>query len=214
MFKAVSQRLAEHSVSAAYTRRFRQKGAKPEGVFWASQLSQIARFEQALTHLAGYFGANHPYRLTDVGCGYGALFDFISNTPRYGDIAYQGVDINKEMVRHCHQRFPRHKALFTQDRKPGKQTDASVFIGTFNLCHTDDYALWEDYILSQLDKSWAMTSHIMVLNMTSLTSPQIRNDIFYAEPQSFSKKLSHYFGKVSYGATKYLNDDVCFVIRR
>ena len=48
MYTRLSQSLFEASIRSAYTRRFREKGAQAEGVFWASRLSQQARFEQVL----------------------------------------------------------------------------------------------------------------------------------------------------------------------
>ncbi len=214
MLKALSQRLIEHSITSSYTKRFKQKGANPEGVFWASKLTQIARFEHVLNQLGAVLNTQQTLSLTDVGCGYGALFDFITHTPRYHHFHYQGVDINSSMVAYCKSQFKTHHKHFYVGRQPQQMTDASVFIGTFNLCHTDDYTLWEDYIFAQLEKSWKMTRHAMALNMTSLSSPMVRNNIFYVEPARFAKKLGKNFGKTTYQPTRYVLDDVTFLIRR
>ena len=73
MFKRLSQSLYERSISSAYTQRFKRKGASAEGVFWASEITQIARFEHALIRLGTIFGKNS-YQLADIGCGYGAHY--------------------------------------------------------------------------------------------------------------------------------------------
>jgi len=214
MFKRLSQSIFEHSISSAYTQRFKRKGASAEGVFWASKITQIARFEHALSQLSMIFGKSNSYQLADIGCGYGALYDFIRATPRYHLIDYYGIDINTSLIKHCQNQFNSASKKFRRGRYPVKPVDACVFIGTFNLCHTDDYALWEDYICQQIAQSWKQTKTAMVVNMTSLKQPQIRNDIFYAEPERFASMLQHHFGDTVFSTTRYLTDDTSFVVRR
>lgn len=214
MLKALSQRFLERSISLSYTKRFKQKGAQPEGVFWASKLTQIARFEHVLNQSAKAVDMQKPFRLTDIGCGYGALFEFINTTPRYHQIHYQGVDINTSFIQHCQTTFPAHKKQFSVGRQPQGNTDISVYVGTFNLCHTDDYTLWEDYIFTQIEKSWDVTRHAIALNMTALPEAKIRNNIFYVEPKRFAQKLRHYFGKTEFSATRYVLDDATFLIKK
>ena len=102
MFTRLSQSLFEASIRSAYTRRFREKGAQAEGVFWASRLSQQARFEQVLQDMKSEQGTDR-FSLADIGCGYGALFDYIRRTEAWRGIIYSGVDINKEMISYCQQ---------------------------------------------------------------------------------------------------------------
>ena len=214
MFKRISQSIFEQSISSAYTQRFKRKGASAEGVFWASEMTQIARFDHALTQLAEIFGTAGHYQLADIGCGYGALYEFISTTPRYQHIDYFGIDINTSLIQHCQRQYPSAGKIFTRGRRPVSHVDACVFIGTFNLCHTDDYTLWEDYICTQIAQSWKQTKTAMVVNMTSLQQPLIRNNIFYAEPDRFARMLQTRFGKTEFATTRFLTDDVSFVVMR
>ncbi len=213
MFKRLSQSLYERSISSAYTQRFKRKGASAEGVFWASEITQIARFEHALIRLGTIFG-NNSYQLADIGCGYGALYAFMRATPRYHSVDYFGVDINASLIAHCQRQFSADAHRFRRGRCPQQMVDASLFIGTFNLCHTDDYSLWEDYICTQIALSWQQTKTAMVVNMTSLKQPQIRNNIFYAEPERFASMLETRFGRTSFATTRYLTDDTSFVVTR
>ena len=213
MFKRLSQSLYERSISSAYTQRFKRKGASAEGVFWASEITQIARFEHALIKLGTIFGKNS-YQLADIGCGYGALYAFMRATPRYHSVDYFGVDINASLIAHCQRQFSVDAHRFRRGRCPQQMVDASLFIGTFNLCHTDDYSLWEDYICTQIALSWQQTKTAMVVNMTSLKKPQIRNNIFYAEPERFASMLETRFGRTSFATTRYLTDDTSFVVTR
>ena len=118
MFTRLSQSLFEASIRSAYTRRFREKGAQAEGVFWASRLSQQARFEQVLQDMKSEQGTDR-FSLADIGCGYGALFDYIRRTEAWRGIDYSGVDINKEMISYCQRE---HASTNTASLQAGSRT--------------------------------------------------------------------------------------------
>jgi len=213
MFTRLSQSLFEASIRSAYSRRFREKGAQAEGVFWASRLTQQARFEQVLQDMKSEQGSAR-FSLADVGCGYGALFDYIRRTEAWRDIDYFGVDINKDMVGYCQREHAPHKHRFRTGRRPHSRVDFAVFVGTFNLCHTDDYALWEDYILRQLAFSWEQVKTGMVLNITSQPEARINNHIFYVQPDAFADKLAAAFGPTAACPTRFVDQDVTYVISK
>lgn len=213
MFKRLSQSLFEASIKSAYSRRFKEKGAQAEGVFWASQVSQTARFEQALADMKAEF-ASTSFSLADIGCGYGALFDYIRSTPAWRQIDYSGVDITPEMVSHCKREHPADKYRFSLGRRPKHLVDFAVFVGTFNLCHTNDFQLWEDYILRQLTASWARVRYGLILNITSLETARINNHIFYVNPEAFADKLARQFGPVSTTPTQFVSQDTTYVISK
>ena len=77
-------------------------------------------------------------------------------------------------------------------RQPKHPVDFAVFVGTFNLCHTDDYELWEDYILRHLATGRVRCG--LILNITSLETAKINNHIFYVNPEAFAEKLASRFG--------------------
>ena len=211
MFRRLSQSLFESSIKSAYTRRFEEKGAHAEGVFWSSRISQTARFEQVLANMKAEFGSTNFY-LADIGCGYGALFHYIQSKPAWRHIDYSGVDITPEMVSYCKREHASHKHRFSLGRKPQRDVDFAVFIGTFNLCHTDDYKLWEDYILRHLTVSWTRVRYGLVLNITSLETAKINNHIFYVNPEAFAEKLSSRFGAVRAAPTQFVPQDTTFII--
>ena len=213
MFKRLSQSFFEASIKSAYTRRFKQRGAQAEGVFWASRISQTARFEQVLADMKNEFGSTR-FSLADVGCGYGALFNYIRSKPAWYQIEYSGVDITPEMVRYCKRQYPAHKNRFSLGRLPKHPVDFAVFIGTFNLCHTDNYQLWEDYILRQLAASWTRVRYGLILNITSFETSKISNHIFYVNPHAFADKLANQFGPVNTKPTKFVPQDTTYVISK
>ena len=211
MFRRLSQSLFESSIKSAYARRFREKGAHAEGVFWSSRVSQTARFEQVLANMKVECGSTS-FCLADIGCGYGALFNYIQSNPAWRQIDYSGVDITPEMVNYCKREYTSHKHRFSLGRQPKHPVDFAVYVGTFNLCHTDDYELWEDYILRHLAVSWARVRYGLILNITSLETAQINNHIFYVKPEAFAEKLASQFGPVSATPTQFVPQDTTFTI--
>lgn len=213
MFRRLSQSLFEASIKSAYTRRFKEKGAQAEGVFWASQSSQRARFEQVLSDMQAEFGSAG-FSMADIGCGYGALFDYIRSKPAWRQIEYSGVDITTDMISYCQRENQPDRHRFSSGRRPKQPVDFAVFVGTFNLCHTDDYQLWEDYILRQLTANWAHVRYGMILNITSLEIAKINNNIFYVNQQEFSDKLANRFGPVSSTPTQFVSQDTTYIISK
>ena len=211
MFRRLSQSLFESSIKSAYTRRFKEKGAQAEGVFWSSRVSQTARFEQVLANMKAEYGSTSFY-LADIGCGYGALFKYIQSKPAWRQIDYSGVDITPEMVSYCKREHASHKHRFSLGRHPKHLVDFAVFVGTFNLCHTDNYELWEDYILRHLAVSWTRVRYGLILNITSLETAKINNHIFYVNPEAFAEKLANRFGAVSAAPTQFVPQDTTFTI--
>ena len=207
-------KLFEQSITDAYSRRLNQQGTSASGVFWASRLSQQARFDHALMLLAAKW--HNSTTICDIGCGYGALYEFIKKTPRYQSFGYQGIDINKDMIAACKKEFG-DTAPFSRARSPISQVDVGLYIGTFNLCHADNYILWQDYILGQLEKSWPKCRGGLVLNITSRSNASIHNQIFYVEPAAFTARLKQHFGPsvtITAHATRYVDNDTIFVISR
>lgn len=213
MFTRLSQALFEASAGSAYTRRFRERGAQADGVFWASRLSQQARFEQVLNDMKSDYGSAG-FCVADVGCGYGALFDYIRMNAAWRGADYYGFDINREMIRYCLREHRGHRHRFAVGRHPDRNVDFAVFVGTFNLCHTDDYALWESYIFRQLALSWERVTTGLVLNITSQPEAKINNHIFYVQPDRFSEQLAERFGPTTACPTRFVDQDTTYIISK
>ena len=145
MFRRLTYTALERQVSRAYRTRLAGYGPTAAGVFWRSSSSQIARFD-ALLGLAYKVSQHHPISIADIGCGYGAMLDFILQQPTYRRTAYQGIDINSAMITACRQRHAAMAGQFLVGKQPPNLVDFCLFSGTFNLTHGDNPDLWLDYI--------------------------------------------------------------------
>ena len=213
MFRRLFQITIEHSLNSAYKARLSQRGCIAEGVFWRNKSAQFARFDALLKHVQRASPKQNT-TLTDVGCGYGALYEFIKATPKYQHLLYTGVDINSAMIKACKQHFPNERNLFSIGRKPKQLVDFSLFSGTFNLCHTHKTKLWEEYIFENLHQSWQLSRYGITLNLLCDKQSHIRNQIYYANRARFIESARNLFGPTYANSTPQVTGDVTFTILR
>ena len=128
------------SVEAGLNRAYGQSlrhGATPQAVFWNSRKSQEARFAALLAMVNRDLGAKGRRGtapvIADIGCGYGAMLDYMRARPGLSSWGYQGVDINAAMIRECRTRFAAQEPVSPWP-SAGGPVDYAVFSGTFNLC--------------------------------------------------------------------------------
>ena len=213
MFRRLTHLALEHSLNAAYQARLNQRGNVAEGVFWRNKSAQFARFDYLLQQV-GHASPHQNTIIADVGCGYGALYDFIKATPKYQHLLYTGVDINSAMIKACKQHFPNEKNLFSIGRKPRQMVDFSLFSGTFNLCNINKTKLWEEYIFDNLHLSWQLSRYGITLNLLCDKQSHIRNQIYYANRARFIESAHHLFGPTYATSTPQVTGDVTFTILR
>ena len=213
MLRKVMYAALERKLKRAYKDRLAALGPAPKGVFWRNQSTQIARFDALLDLVTTVTPAANP-SIADIGCGYGAMLEFLQKTPRYQRFHYIGVDINRAMINSCKQRFPAQKQLFFVGKQPPLPVDFCVFSGTFNLCHTMDTSLWQDYIFANLQHCWQRSRYGLVLNLLCAPQTQIKNQIFYAERQTFIANASRVFGPTHARSTPHVTGDVSFLIAK
>lgn len=213
MLRKVIFAALERRVNRAYKDRLAAVGPAPKGVFWRDRSTQIARFQALLDLIATVTPIANP-SLADIGCGYGAMLDFMQTTPRYRHFHYMGVDMNTAMISISKKRFPSKKPLFFVGKRPPSPVDFCVFSGTFNLCLTMDISLWNDYIFTNLNSCWNYSRYGLVLNLLCAPQTQIKNQIFYAERQRFVTNFSRVFGPTSACSTPHVTGDVTFLISK
>lgn len=174
---AAPELLAE--VADYYTARLGQFGETPRGVDWNGEAGQTLRFAQLCKILPDAGG----FSVADLGCGYGALHDYLA--ARHGSFSYLGVDVSLPMVEAARRRHTEHPGLrFLQADAPDLACDYVLASGIFNVRLSRSEAEWRQYLENTLD----------VLNRTSLRgfafncltsysdAERMRTDLFYADP--------------------------------
>src|SRR5437868_12970882 len=86
-------------VAAYYSSKLAEHGQSPRGVDWNGEEGQTLRFRQ----LCKIIDALGPFSVNDLGCGYGALYDFLAT--EWQDLSYLGVDVSESMVEAAKERL-------------------------------------------------------------------------------------------------------------
>lgn len=166
-------------VAEYYTTKLAEHGETPRGVDWNGEEGQTLRFEQLCKIVDT---ANH-FSINDLGCGYGALYDFIIN--KYDEPSYLGVDVSEGMIKAAEQRYKdQPQVRFVLSSEPNQVADFGVASGIFNvrMGRSDDE--WRSYLESTLDVLDRTSRVGFAFNcLTSYSDKdKMRDYLYYADP--------------------------------
>jgi SAM-dependent methyltransferase len=167
-----------NKVERYYSEKIRLHGDTPNGVDWNGTESQELRFQQ----LCKILPKNNEYTLNDIGCGYGALLDYLRE--RNEPLRYIGVDISKEMITTAMHRHSAAKNAKFLSQLPDEITDYSLASGIFNVRLDHNDSEWLDYIKQTLDVLDQTSSLGFAFNcLTSYSDEDKKRDyLYYADP--------------------------------
>ena len=159
-----------------YSERLREHGASAKGVDWSSADSQRLRFKQLLR----ICGERQDFSLNDIGCGYGALFDYLG-----GHCDYLGVDISAAMIAKAAELHRGHAGCrFLAGECADRHADYSVASGIFNVKLSTDPADWRAHILETLDHLDEASKDGFAFNCLTKYSDadRMKDYLYYADP--------------------------------
>jgi SAM-dependent methyltransferase len=166
-------------VAEYYTSKLAQHGETPQGVDWNGEESQTLRFE----HLSKIISTSSPFSVNDLGCGYGAFYDFLAH--RYALFSYSGIDVSKGMIRSAEQRYQdRKQARFMLSSEPEQVADYGVASGIFNVRLGRSNDEWRSYLEATLDTLDRTSRLGFAFNcLTSYSdADKMRDYLYYADP--------------------------------
>lgn len=168
-------------VNEYFTEKLEKHGATPKGVDYNGPEAQEVRFDQ----LVKVIDPSQRFIVTDFGCGYGALFDYLQK--KGWDFEYYGFDLIEKMVlagRENHIEF--QNAHFTTDEKEVPQTDYLIAGAIFNIKMEAPYDEWQEYILQTLGNMNRLCTKGFSFNMLTKYSDTDRMaerpDLFFGDP--------------------------------
>lgn len=165
-------------VRAHYEGSLAEHGASARGVGWPDPEGQTLRFERLARVLDG---ASGPVRVADLGCGYGALFEFLD--PRVA--SYHGYDLSPAMVAEARRRVPDPRAVFVVGDAVGEDVDYGFASGTFNVRLGAAPAEWDAYVRAALSDLWSRCERGMAFNLMTTYVDWRSDDLFYADPADY-----------------------------
>jgi SAM-dependent methyltransferase len=168
-------------IVGVFDRRLAEWGATARGVYWRSEEGQQLRFEVLARVLEGDEG---PFSVNDLGCGYGAFFDYLAPRlgPRLG--RFTGIDISPAMIEKAQSRVRDPRAAFVRGMTAGEDADYCFASGTFNMCLEAEPGEWVPYVEASLAHYFARAKKALAFNMLK-GSGKVREGLYYADPARF-----------------------------
>jgi len=166
-------------VSRYYTRKLADHGASPQGVDWNGAESQRLRFDQLLRVCE----EEREFGINDIGCGYGALFDRLTDLGRRCD--YLGVDVSPAMIAKAEELHRGQTACrFLAGERADRVADYTVASGIFSVRLSAPDAAWSAHIRETLEVMNAGSTRGFSFNCLTRYSEadRMRDDLFYADP--------------------------------
>jgi SAM-dependent methyltransferase len=148
-------------IEAYYADKISRHGAGPRGVDWTCIATQELRFVQLLK-LCDF---SQPFSLNDVGCGYGALIDFVARRHPQAEVDYLGVDLSPAMIsraRRRHRGAPGRR--FVVGNEVPRIADYAVASGVMNVMLDHPRALWEEFVADTLRRMHASSRRGFAVN--------------------------------------------------
>ena len=207
-----NKRTFNDELQTAYAKQFKRYGATPEGSYWFSKTRQNLRFEIMIQEVIKLHG-NLDLYIGDIGCGYGALAEYIAKMHYSKWIRYCGYDISKPLIDFCHKTYDYSWAEFVIGSKPLSAVDICMLSGTFNLAVTKNALDWENHIFNNLTKCWIYTKKTLIFNLqTSEISHISDGNIFYANKIKVLNRCKALFGPSFIVEHEKLPFDTTFII--
>lgn len=166
-------------IAQYYSDKLHEFGDNPRGVDWNGEEGQTRRFAQLSKVINGASG----FSLNDLGCGYGAFYDFL--VERHTDFSYTGIDISEKMIEAAVMRNGNKSSCrFIQSSTPDQTADYGVASGIFNVRLGKSDAEWKTYISDSLDLLFQTSEKGFAFNcLTSYSdADKMRDYLYYADP--------------------------------
>lgn len=176
----ISNKALLSEVATYYSEKLRVHGDTPRGVDWNGVESQTRRFAE----LSRIFTSTHSFSVNDLGCGYGAFYDYLVDH-HHDNVAYLGIDVSEDMVKAATQRLAAaSNARFLCSDAPSRPADFGVASGIFNVRLGRSDAEWKSYLHASLDVLNRTSSKGFAFNcLTSYSDAEKKqNHLYYADP--------------------------------
>lgn len=159
-------------------------GCSAEGVGWTLPNIQDDNF-QALIEVWARDPDATGLVINDIGCGYGALFDYIKDMPAMQGGHYFGIDLNPKMIAAAQSRIQDERAHFSVGSRLVKTAHYTLASGTYTICRNAEPDEWEAYIFENLHHLARRSERGFAFNMLSPHLQPETKDMYLADPTKF-----------------------------
>jgi SAM-dependent methyltransferase len=163
-----------------YAAKLARHGATALGVDWSCTATQWLRFVQLLRICP----LERPFSLIDLGCGYGALAEFLVEHHPEARIQYLGIDLSHAMVCEARRRLRGKPSIrFAIGRNSPYPADYAVASGIMNVMLGHSLSLWESFVRAMLLDLNRMGRRGFAVNFLTAPSPDaIPGQLYCPDP--------------------------------
>ena len=204
-------RSIDNQIARIYNKRFLKLGPTPEASMWFSRKRQFTRFDTILKEIRLLTRQNDT-SIIDIGCGYGAFLEFLSERCA-GDIKnYYGYDISYEVIKFCKEQYSK-KAAFYTGSIPYFTAEFVIMSGTYNFFPSRDYNSWNEYFYGSLKRLWSKATCAMIFNLQISDQEKITDGgIVYSSKKEIENFCKSNFGNVNVIINPIVPKDMTFVV--
>jgi SAM-dependent methyltransferase len=162
-----------------YSNKLRQQGPTPRGVDWRDAEGQGLRFAQ----LIGITRGDKTGSLAELGCGYGALLDWLRD--RGYAMSYTGYDVSPEMVEAASSRLQHLPDVALRVGSTlAEPADYVISSGIFNVRLDYDDETWLAHVVETIEQMAAVARIGFAFNcLTSHSDAErMQTHLFYVDP--------------------------------
>ena len=201
----------ESEIADIYNERFLEFGPLPEASMWYSKKRQFARFDIILDQIK-LLSQKNKISVSDIGCGYGAFLEFLSERKYSLELHYYGYDVSDEVVKFCQKKYSRRASFYTGSI-PVSDSDFIIMSGTFNFFPSSDYNAWRRYFHNFLILLWSKLKRAMIFNLQIADQEKItEGGIVYSSKKEIENFCKSNFGNVNVIINPIVPKDMTFVV--
>ncbi|MEL0107186.1 MAG: class I SAM-dependent methyltransferase [Rhodospirillaceae bacterium] len=200
-------------IAVMYDYQLDKCGINAKGAMWRSKDRQQMRFE-LLTKLIVPEDLNGGISINDLGCGYGALFEYLRDDPVMQDSQFYGYDISEKMIEACESRIQDSRAQFYQSLVALVPADYSFACGPFNFIMEVDQKLWLKYVQESLKDLWSKSLKGLAFNMLNVNYHRQQEGLYYADSGDFETFCKNELSENVTLMTDYDDEEWTIFIRR
>jgi SAM-dependent methyltransferase len=165
-------------ISKLYEDSLEEHGVQPLGVGWRDEGSHRLRFDK----LASVINLNDTVSINDLGCGYGAFYDYLVGKGVKVSL-FRGYDISEKMLGEARTRVPNGE--FINGSLLDKPADYSFASGIFNVRLQEGEERWQSHVERTLDNLFQCSVRGFAFNLLSSYVDYRESHLFYGDPMHF-----------------------------
>ncbi|MFY1020301.1 class I SAM-dependent methyltransferase [Ectopseudomonas khazarica] len=184
-------------IESMYSENLKKTGVDSRSVGWNTEACQKLRFSK----LAAVLDCSGPFSVNDLGCGYGALLEFLQQDLGAKVSKYYGYDISQDMLTLARARLASAECdvvELLQAPSLVTRADYAFVSGTFNVKFDAEPEVWKEYISSCLKNLDEFSDRGFAFNLLTSYVDWEEPHLFYGNPgywfdyckKNFSKRVS------------------------